>query len=311
MNENLENIIIKGFHTWTQNLNICIPLLTNYVVQFTVMFFAGIAAMLLFFSQYLSGMASMTEGELLDLMSGSIMENPTSIIIIAFLVLLVFLILLLFNAYFFAGTVGMSQNATARGDTSIEDMFNAGNSNFFNIFLASFLIMLMNIAGIIFMVPGAILTRNYMEVMESTQFTSGILLLIIGIVMWVIYLLILNVVLAIALYSIVIEKIGAMDGIIRGYGFFMENKLSVFAMWLVIFTVSTAVAVVFLFIGEVIGLIGSIGLNMMWSLGSQVLILVTIQPLMMIWWTRLYMVRTGKDIHIDKLLTDDWGSQGK
>jgi len=308
MNENLENIIIKGFHTWTQNLNICIPLLTNYVVQFTVMFFAGIAAMLFFFSQYLSGMASMTEDELLDLMSGSIMENPTSVIIIAFLVLLVFLILLLFNAYFFAGAVGMSQNATARGDTSIEDMFNAGNSNFINIFLAYFLIMLMNLAGIIFMVPGAILTRNYMEVMESTQFTSGILLLIIGIVMWVIYLLILNVVLAIALYSIVIERIGAMDGIIRGYGFFMENKLSVFAMWLVIFTVSTAIGVVFLIIGEVIGLIGSIGLNMMWSLGSQVLILVTIQPLMMIWWTRLYMVRTGKGIHIDKLLTDDWGS---
>jgi len=306
MNENLENIIIKGFHTWTQNLNICIPLLTNYVVQFIVMFFAGIAAMLFFFSQYLSGMASMTEDELLDLMSGSIMENPTSVIIIAFLVLLVFLILLLFNAYFFAGAVGMSQNATARGDTSIEDMFNAGNSNFINIFLASFLIMLMYLAGIIFVVPGIILTRNYMEVMESTQFTSGILLLIIGIVMWVIYLLILNVVLAIALYSIVIERIGAMDGIIRGYGFFMENKLSVFAMWLVIFTVSTAIAVVFLIIGEVIALIGSVGLNIIWSMGSQVLILVTIQPLIMIWWTRLYMVRTDKSIHVDELLSDTW-----
>ena len=204
----------------------------------------------------------------------------------------------------------MSQNATARGDTSIKDMFNAGNSNFINIFLASFLIMLMNIAGIIFMVPGAILTRNYMEVIESTQFTSGILLLIIGIVMWVIYLLILNVVLAIALYSIVIEKIGAMDGIIRGYSFFIDNKFSVFVLWLVSFIISTAVAVFFIIAGEVIALIGSVGLNMIWSLGSQVLILVTIQPLMMIWWTRLYMVRTGKDIHIDELLTDDWEQSG-
>jgi hypothetical protein len=51
-------------------------------------------------------------------------------------------------------------------------------------------------------------------------------------------------------------------------------------------------------------------LNIIWSLGSQVLILVTVQPLIMIWWTRLYMVRTGKDIHIDELLTDDWGQPG-
>jgi hypothetical protein len=303
MSENLENIITKGFHSWTRNLNICIPLLTNYVIQFTVLFLAAIVAMLLFFSQDLSGIASMAEDELLDLMSVSIMENLTGAIIIAFLV---FLILLLFDAYFFAGAVGMSQNATAKGDTSVADMFNAGGSNFIDIFLANFLIMLMKIAGIIFVVPGAILTRNYMEVVESTQFTSGILLLLMGIVIWVIYLLILNVVLAIVLYSIVIERIGAMDGIIRGYDFFMENKLSVFALWLVIFAVSTAVAVVFLIIGEVIALVGSEGLNIIWSLGSQVLILVTIQPLIMIWWSRLYMVRTGKDIHIDELLTDDW-----
>ena len=304
MSENLETIITKGFYSWTRNLNICIPLLTNYVVQLTVMFFAAIAAMLLFFGQNLSGMASMEEDEIFDLMSFSIMENLTGAIIIA---LLVFLILFLLDAYFFAGAVGMSQSATAKGDASIADMFNAGSSNFINIFLANFLIMLVKIAGIIFVVPGAILTRNYMEVLESTQFTSGILLLLMGIVIWIIYLLILNVVLAIVLYSIVIEKTGAMDGIMRGYSFFMDNKLSVFALWLVIIGVSTAVAVIFFFAGEVIALIGSDGLNMIWSLGSQVLILVTVQPLLMIWWTRLYMVRTGKDIHIDELLTDTWG----
>ena len=304
MSENLENIITKGFHSWTRNLNICIPLLTNYVVQLTVIFFAAIAAMLLFFGRNLSGMAYMEEDKLFDLMSVSIMEHLTGAIII---VLLVFLILFLFDAYFFAGAVGMSQNATAKGDASITDMFNAGSSNFVNIFLANFLIMLMKIAGIIFVVPGAILIRNYMEVLESTQFTSGIMLLLMGIVIWIIYLLILNVILAIVLYSIVIERTGAMDGIIRGYSFFMDNKLSVFALWLVIIAVSTAVAVIFFFAGEVIALIGSDGLSMIWSMGSQVLILVTIQPLIMIWWTRLYMVRTGKNIHIDELLTDTWG----
>jgi hypothetical protein len=303
MSENLEKIITKGFNSWTRNLNICIPLLTNYFIQITVMFIAAIAAMLLFFGNDFSGMAFMTEDELFDLMSFFIKENLTAAIIIAFLV---FLVLLLFDSYFFAGAVGMSQNATASGDTSISDMFNAGGSNFINIFLANFLIMLMKITGIIFVVPGAILTRNYMEVVESTQFTSGILLLLMGIVIWIIYLLVLNVVLAIVLYSIVIERTGAMDGITRGYNFFMDNKLSVFALWLFIFAVSTAVAVFFFFAGEVIAIIGSEGLNIIWSLGSQVLILLTMQPLIMIWWTRLYMVRTGKNIHVDELLADTW-----
>lgn len=303
MSENLEKIITKGFNSWTRNLNICIPLLTNYFIQITVMFIAAIAAMLLFFGNDFSGMAFMTEDELFDLMSFFIKENLTAAIIIAFLV---FLVLLLFDSYFFAGAVGMSQNATASGDTSISDMFNAGGSNFINIFLANFLIMLMKITGIIFVVPGAILTRNYMEVVESTQFTSGILLLLMGIVIWIIYLLVLNVVLAIVLYSIVIERTGAMDGITRGYNFFMDNKLSVFALWLFIFAVSTAVAVIFFFAGEVIAIIGSEGLNIIWSLGSQVLILLTMQPLIMIWWTRLYMVRTGKNIHVDELLADTW-----
>jgi hypothetical protein len=303
MSENLEKIITKGFNSWTRNLNICIPLLTNYFIQITVMFIAAIAAMLLFFGNDFSGMAFMTEDELFDLMSFFIKENLTAAIIIAFLV---FLVLLLFDSYFFAGAVGMSQNATASGDTSISDMFNAGGSNFINIFLANFLIMLMKITGIIFVVPGAILTRNYMEVVESTQFTSGILLLLMGIVIWIIYLLVLNVVLAIVLYSIVIERTGAMDGITRGYNFFMDNKLSVFALWLFIFAVSTAVAVIFFFAGEVIAIIGSEGLNIIWSLGSQVLILLTMQPLIVIWWTRLYMVRTGKNIHVDELLADTW-----
>jgi hypothetical protein len=303
MSENLEKIITKGFNFWTRNLNICIPLLTNYFIQITVMFIAAIAAMLLFFGNDFSGMAFMTEDELFDLMSFFIKENLTAAIIIAFLV---FLVLLLFDSYFFAGAVGMSQNATASGDTSISDMFNAGGSNFINIFLANFLIMLMKITGIIFVVPGAILTRNYMEVVESTQFTSGILLLLMGIVIWIIYLLVLNVVLAIVLYSIVIERTGAMDGITRGYNFFMDNKLSVFALWLFIFAVSTAVAVIFFFAGEVIAIIGSEGLNIIWSLGSQILILLTMQPLIMIWWTRLYMVRTGKNIHVDELLADTW-----
>lgn len=308
MSENLENIITKGFNSWTRNLNICIPLLTNYIIQLTVMFFTVITAMLLFFGNDLSDMASMTDDELFDLMSLSIMENLTaayftSAIIIAFLVLL---ILLLFDSYFFAGAVGMSQTAIASGDTSISDMFNAGRRNFINIFLANFLIMLMKIAGIIFVVPGVVLTRNYMEVVEYTQFTSGILLLLMGVVIWIIYLLILNVVLAIVLYSIVIERTGALDGITRGYNFFMDNKLSVFGLWLFIFAVSTAVAVIFFFAGEVIAIIGSEGLNIIWSLGSQVLILLTIQPLIIIWWTRMYMVRTGKNIHVDELLADTW-----
>ncbi|MDF1558120.1 MAG: hypothetical protein P1P80_08080 [ANME-2 cluster archaeon] len=305
MNESLENIISKGFHVWSHNLNICIPLIFNYIIQVAVMFAAAVVGILILFGTgSLDNVATMTDDELFELMSTSVVENIPAIV---FLVIMVFVILLLFQSYFFAGAVGMSQNAIAKGDTSIADMFNAAGDNFTHVFLANFLILLLELSGIVFMVPGAVLVRNNMELMDSSQFAGGLLLLLIGMLIWILYLLILALAFSVVIYSIVIEHVGAMDGINEGVRFFMDNKFSVLIMWIIVFVVSAVVGFAFYITGNVITLLGSESLNIVWSFGSQLILLVTLKPLIIVWWTRLYMVKTGKNISIDELLTDPWG----
>ena len=201
MNESLENIISKGFHVWSRNLNICIPLIFNYVIQIAVMFAAAVVGILILFgTSSLDNIATMNDDELMELMSTAIGGNITSF---AILVILVFIVLLLFQSYFFTGAVGMSQNATANGDTTLADMFNTAGINFVNVFLANFLMLLVELVGIVFVVPGAILVRNNMELIDSSQFTGGIMLLFIGILLWLLYLLILDLLFSVVIYKIV------------------------------------------------------------------------------------------------------------
>ena len=305
MSESLENIISKGFNVWSRNLSICIPLILNYITQVAVMFAAVVVGILVLFGiSSIDDVATMTDEELFEIMSTSIGENIPAFVV---LFILVFVVLLLFQSYFFAGAVGMSQNATARGDTSIADMFNAAGSNFFNVFLANFLMMLVELAGIVFLVPGAILVRNNMEFVESSQFTGGILLLVIGMLIWFLYLLILDLLFSVVIYTIVIEYAGAMDGITEGVRFFMDNKSTVFIMWVIILLVSSVVGIVFYITSNIIAIFGTESMNIAWSFVNPLILLATLHPLIIVLWTRLYMSKTGKNIYVDELLTEPWG----
>lgn len=305
MSESLENIISKGFNVWSRNLSICIPLILNYITQVAVMFAAVVVGILVLFGiSSIDDVATMTDEELFEIMSTSIGENIPAFVV---LFILVFVVLLLFQSYFFAGAVGMSQNATARGDTSISDMFNAAGSNFFNVFLANFLMMLVELAGIVFLVPGAILVRNNMEFVESSQFTGGILLLVIGMLIWFLYLLILDLLFSVVIYTIVIEYAGAIDGITEGVRFFMDNKSTVFIMWVIILLVSSVVGIVFYITSNIIAIFGTESMNIAWSFVNPLILLATLHPLIIVLWTRLYMSKTGKNIYVDELLTEPWG----
>jgi len=59
-------------------------------------------------------------------------------------------------------------------------------------------------------------------------------------------------------------------------------------------------------IGQILTLTGIIGLSMIWSLVSSLVIITIIRPMIMVWWTRLYIVKTGKSLYIDDLLSDPW-----
>lgn len=303
MTETLEKIITKGFNTWIKNLNICIPLVIDYVVTLLIEIFAIVIIIFGILGININDEMLFTSNEeVIELFLSSVDEN---LVFIAILAVLYIIITVLTSSYFSAGAIGMCQSATSRGNTTIEDMISAGNKNFIHVFMANLLIGLMVLAGIVFMVPGGLLVGNNIDTIEAGQLGLGIIFFIMGLFIWVIYIIILSVILSMVMYAIIIERIGALEGIHKGYQFFMDNKLSVIFIWLISIIITFTIGSFFFVIGQILTLTGIIGLNMIWSLGSSLVIITTIQPLIMVWWTRLYIVKTGKSPYIDDLL-DPW-----
>ena len=303
MTETLEKIITKGFNTWIKNLNICIPLVINYVITLLIETFAIVIIIVGILGININDEMLFTSNEeVIELFLSSVDEN---LVFIAILAVLYIIITMLTSSYFSAGAIGMCQSATSRGDTTIEDMISAGNKNFIHVFMANLLIGLMVLAGIVFMVPGGLLIGNNIDTIEAGQLGLGIIFFIMGLFIWVIYIIILSVILSMVMYAIIIERIGALEGIHKGYQFFMDNKLSVIFIWLISIIITFTIGSIFFVIGQILTLTGIIGLNMIWSLGSSLVIITTIQPMIMVWWTRLYIVKTGKSLYIDDLL-DPW-----
>jgi hypothetical protein len=303
MTETLEKIITKGFNTWIKNLNICIPLVINYVITLLIETFAIVIIIVGILGININDEMLFTSNEeVIELFLSSVDEN---LVFIAILAVLYIIITMLTSSYFSAGAIGMCQSATSRGDTTIEDMISAGNKNFIHVFMANLLIGLMVLAGIVFMVPGGLLVGNNIDTIEAGQLGLGIIFFIMGLFIWVIYIIILSVILSMVMYAIIIERIGALEGIHKGYQFFMDNKLSVIFIWLISIIITFTIGSIFFVIGQILTLTGIIGLNMIWSLGSSLVIITTIQPMIMVWWTRLYIVKTGKSPYIDDLL-DPW-----
>nr|QNO57602.1 hypothetical protein POLJIEDG_00005 [Methanosarcinales archaeon ANME-1 ERB7] len=92
----------------------------------------------------------------------------------------------------------------------------------------------------------------------------------------IVYTLIVSIIFVLPRYSVVIDDVGAIQGVKNGFGFFMRNKVAVFLLWLITF-VLFAIAAAFGAIEYVGGLI------------SAILFVIVIYPLTVIWWSRLYL----------------------
>ena len=165
-----------------------------------------------------------------------------------------------------------------------------GKKNALNLFLAEILFLLIVFAGIVFMVPGA---KN----MDFSQTSNGAnFLLIIGFLLWIIYLLILSVVLSAFSYVLVIESLGPVEGILAGFNFFKKNASGVFLIILATIGVSFVFGII-----DAIMSLNSI-LNTIWFFVSLLISVCILSPVMTLWWVRLYMTRTGKHVYFNDLL---------
>ena len=292
MVEDIGKIISNGFGTYTKNLNICIPFILNFFISMVIAALIAGFGFMYIFAPSLSSIEKASSPEaiasiLLPLISQHIIE-------IAILVVIIFFLIFSIQAYFISGAIGMAIQATGSGKSHLLDMREAGKKNFINMFLAEILFSLISLAGIVFIVPGAM--RIDISQILTSENTSGVALLMGGIFMWVIYLLILSILLAVFRYALVAENLGPIESMTASLDFFKKNKMDVILLFVIVIVLGVA----FFIVDQVMGLIPVI--NIIWSFISMLISVIIIPPLTTVWWVRLYMIRTDKKIYFDELL---------
>ena len=296
MVEDTGKIISNGIETYTNNLNLCIPIVMNaFITGLLAVFVLGLGFFYIFGPSLNSSLSSLENAanpqEVAFIILPLITQHLPEIVV---LILIYFAVASFSQSFFVAGAIGMTQKATETGKSDLSTMIEAGKKNVVALYLAEILVGLLSLAGIVFIVPGAMKT-DFTQIF-SPEKPDGILLLIGGFLLWVIYMVILNLVLAVFTYAIVIDNLGPIDGILTGFRFFNNNKSDVFMLWLVI----GLIVIVFSVFGEFMGKIPVI--SIIWAFINIFVSVFVIPPLTILWWVRLYMTGTGKKIYFNELL---------
>ena len=287
MAEEISKIISNGIETYTKNLNLCVPFVLYVFISWIFAAIMLIIGFLVLFGTDISDL-NVDEPEALFLSIASIASQH--IPEIALLIISTFLIIMLIFAFFESGAIGMARQAIETGRTQVSTMIEAGRKNFVNLFLADLLVLLVALAGIVFIVPGI---KNFD--LDQPSASAGILLGG-GFLLWMVYLLIIGAALAAFRYALVIGSLGPVDGILAGIDFFKKNWVDV----IILILLTIAVSIVFAIIDMVMNFIPII--SIVWSFISLIITFGVLQPIMTVWWVRLYMTRTGKQVYVNDLL---------
>jgi hypothetical protein len=274
--EEIGAIIGKGFSTWRNNLNLCIPFLLSTALSFLAMTPILAALAVAIGPMQSLNLTSLENGQnLLAEMAGSL---PSLIAATA----LSFLMLSLFSAFFTAGAIGMAREALETGRATTNAMWSSGKKHFARMFLVSVMMGLAVVIGVVFLLPGIALLPNPFQ-----PEPQAVDLLAIGAILFILYALIISLVLAVAPYALVVDSVGAVKAILASIDFFKYNKFDIFVLWLVVVALSLGMQMIgSLWVGE------NAGFQPLSVIVGLVNVLV-LAPLSAVWWTRLYMVRKG------------------
>lgn len=300
MYEDIGSILSKGFDTWKRNLNIALPFVFSAVISVLLL----IAMLALIFAPLMSSIDPSAllsnpdnAEEAAESIASAIEGNIGTVIGIALIFALAFLLV---YTFFTAGAIGMAKDATEKGKTTLNQMLDAGKKHYMSLFLAQILMMIVLIVGILILMIPLVGLASGGEPSIAT---------FISIILMIIYVLLASLALAVVPYALVVDNMGPIDAIKAGVAFFLSNKMDVFLVLLVI----AAISLIFGFIGALFT--GSEIATIVWQILSSVISIVVIQPLSTIWWTRLYMNRTGKmgegDLHDREDLYGGYGDSGE
>jgi hypothetical protein len=283
MYEDVGTLIGRGFETWKRNLNLAVPFVL--MIAAIMLLAVAMAVVLLYPLITASPDVLSTAGDVEDpqqLME--LLSSMTNVGLVGAVVLLGILSIFLVGSFFTAGAIGMAEEATEEGKTTLKMMVASGRLHFLSLFLAEVLTAIVVFAGF------ALLSLPFLSdlgaLFESNDPELGPLVL--WIILLIAYGLLASILLAPVPYALVVEGLGPIGAIKAGVGFVLKNKMDVFLVWLVVMAVSAAIQ----FLG--VPFSGSQTASAIFSALSGVASVLVISPLTTVWWTRLYMTRAGK-----------------
>jgi hypothetical protein len=284
MYEDIGKLIGEGFGIWRRNLNLCVPFLLAIV--FSLLGIVPLVAAIAFLVGSTPNLESITSPEEFISRFGAMLPG------LAAAFLLFILVVYLVNSYFTAGGIAMAEQAVAEGRTSTRVMWSAGKRHFRDMFVASILMGLIMLAGLIFLLPG-FLSLPLGELKNIQAHPNAIGLVALGAIFLVLYILVMSLVLATVPYALVIDVLGPIGAIKASIRFINYNKFDVFILWIIIIAISLGLQMVV----SSAATAGAEAVQGALSILVSVVNVVVIAPLSNVWWTRLYMSRTGKRLY--------------
>jgi len=305
MYEDIGRLLGKGFETWRNNLRLCVPFLLNVVLSILALIPIIVALALVLYPAFSSlnisanqsstGLSSAnlsSEGSYpADLSTDQILSLVTDNLATLIPAFVIFIVLeLLISAFFTSGAIGMAKQATKEGKTSLGTMWSSGRKNVLQMLIASILITIITLAGAVFLLPAILALPSIMDSsIMSNPASLGIVVL--GVILLIIYGLAVSMILSAVPYALVVDGLGAVQAIRAGVNFFMYNKSDVFMLWLIVIAIGIGMGM----LGGSTSLPGPAGTQVQpWSVITGIIDLFVLAPVYTVWWTRLYMSRTGK-----------------
>jgi len=290
MVEDLGNILSNGFETWKKNLSICLPFVFSLILTSLVALIIIGGALLVTVGPLLPSLMPLINSgeippEIIQQLQPLFLQNIG--IIIAAVIITIILVLLI-TVFFTAGAIGMAKEATEKGRTSLSDMTDYGRRKFMSLLFANIIVGLIVLAGVVFLIPGVLYllpTINTSQTPFDVTNMAAFALLFLGFMLMLIYMLIVSIMFALPPYAVVIGDLRAVDGVKTGFKFFMKHKVDVFLLWLVVGVIAVVASIILSnipFIGQLISMAVSV---------------IVIQPLSVIWWSRLYLSEIDIETH--------------
>jgi hypothetical protein len=271
--EEIGDLIGKGFGAWKSNLNLCIPFLLSA--------FFSLLALLPFLSALinvisLENLEALPPQEWMPILKEALPGLAPSFLASLFL-------LILFGSFFFAGAIGMARQGLETGKASTGMMWSWGRKNMVNLFLNTILIDLISAAGLLFLLPWAVLSAAH------ASDTTTVVLLLAGVLLLILYALSVSLLFALSPYALVVDGLGPLQALRASVAFFRQNKFDVILLWLIVL----ALAVGLQMLGGWSSADPAKSLQPLAAIAGA-LNIVVVSPLSTLWWTRLYLSRTFK-----------------